>query len=132
MPRSHHSLRAPRSFARLALFCGILLAILPAAAPAHAEEIDWKAGKLGHLAPHIGTYRYDAVLGDPAVKATLEALVGKYVDLPDAYLSVTEALRAGGFAHRAKVNIRWVPSDDCATEAGAQADWRDEIGKAHD
>ncbi|WP_410877424.1 CTP synthase [Nocardia sp. A7] len=49
------------------------------------------------------------------------ALVGKYVDLPDAYLSVTEALRAGGFAHRAKVNIRWVPSDECETEAGAQA-----------
>ncbi|WP_081608752.1 CTP synthase [Rhodococcus ruber] len=49
------------------------------------------------------------------------ALVGKYVDLPDAYLSVTEALRAGGFAHRAKVDIRWVPSDDCETEAGAQA-----------
>src|SRR5207248_2807854 len=38
------------------------------------------------------------------------ALVGKYIDLPDAYLSVTEALRAGGFAHRAKVNVRWVPS----------------------
>ncbi len=33
------------------------------------------------------------------------ALVGKYIDLPDAYLSVTEALRAGGFAHRAKVEI---------------------------
>jgi CTP synthase len=28
------------------------------------------------------------------------ALVGKYIDLPDAYLSVTEALRAGGFAQR--------------------------------
>jgi CTP synthase len=28
---------------------------------------------------------------------------------------VTEALRAGGFAHRAKVEIRWVPSDDCET-----------------
>ncbi|MBW0269779.1 CTP synthetase [Nocardia sp. MH4] len=53
------------------------------------------------------------------------ALVGKYVDLPDAYLSVTEALRAGGFAHRAKVNIRWVPSDECETEAGAQAALRD-------
>ncbi|MGH3815213.1 MAG: CTP synthase [Pseudonocardiaceae bacterium] len=49
------------------------------------------------------------------------ALVGKYVDLPDAYLSVTEALRAGGFAHRAKVEIRWVPSDTCETPAGAQA-----------
>ena len=49
------------------------------------------------------------------------ALVGKYVDLPDAYLSVTEALRAGGFAHRARVEIRWVPSDDCRTPAGAAA-----------
>ncbi len=47
------------------------------------------------------------------------ALVGKYVDLPDAYLSVTEALRAGGFAHRARVAIRWVPSDDCSTPEGA-------------
>ncbi len=47
------------------------------------------------------------------------ALVGKYVDLPDAYLSVAEALRAGGFAHEAKVNLEWVPSDDCATPAGA-------------
>jgi CTP synthase len=49
------------------------------------------------------------------------ALVGKYVDLPDAYLSVTEALRAGGFAHRAGVDIRWVMSDDCQTPAGAAA-----------
>ncbi|HEX3790243.1 MAG TPA: CTP synthase [Pseudonocardiaceae bacterium] len=46
-------------------------------------------------------------------------LVGKYIDLPDAYLSVTEALRAGGFANRAKVEIVWVPSDACETEAGA-------------
>jgi len=48
------------------------------------------------------------------------ALVGKYVDLPDAYLSVTEAMRAGGFHHDAKVRIRWVASDDCQTPAGAQ------------
>ncbi|HTZ42586.1 MAG TPA: CTP synthase [Jatrophihabitans sp.] len=49
------------------------------------------------------------------------ALVGKYIDLPDAYLSVTEALRAGGFAHRAKVNLRWVASDLCETPSGAAA-----------
>ncbi|MCW2528809.1 MAG: pyrG [Pseudonocardiales bacterium] len=49
------------------------------------------------------------------------ALVGKYIDLPDAYLSVTEALRAGGFANRAKVNLRWVKSDLCETPAGAAA-----------
>ena len=47
------------------------------------------------------------------------ALVGKYVDLHDAYLSVAEALRAGGFAHEAKVNLLWVASDECETPAGA-------------
>jgi len=49
------------------------------------------------------------------------ALVGKYVDLSDAYLSVAEALRAGGFAHRAKVEMRWVASDDCESDSGAAA-----------
>ncbi|PFG19456.1 CTP synthase [Serinibacter salmoneus] len=48
------------------------------------------------------------------------ALVGKYIDLPDAYLSVTEALRAGGFAQDSRVVIRWVASDDCATPEGAR------------
>ncbi|WP_298253017.1 CTP synthase [uncultured Arthrobacter sp.] len=48
------------------------------------------------------------------------ALVGKYIDLPDAYLSVIEALRAGGFANKAKVTIKWVPSDDCSSPEGAR------------
>jgi CTP synthase len=48
------------------------------------------------------------------------ALVGKYIDLPDAYLSVSEALRAGGFANNAKVELVWIPSDDCENEAGAK------------
>ena len=48
-------------------------------------------------------------------------LVGKYVDLPDAYLSVTEALRAGGFAHQAHVEIVWIASDECETPQGAKA-----------
>ena len=48
------------------------------------------------------------------------ALVGKYIDLPDAYLSVSEALRAGGFANNAKVELVWIPSDDCESEAGAK------------
>jgi CTP synthase len=54
----------------------------------------------------------------PARTVTI-ALVGKYVDLPDAYLSPAEALRAGGFAHDVRVNIRWVTSDDCQTPEGA-------------
>jgi len=53
------------------------------------------------------------------------ALVGKYIDLPDAYLSVAEALRAGGFAHEAKVNLRWVASDECQTQAGAARQLQD-------
>ena len=57
---------------------------------------------------------------EPAHAVTVE-LVGKYIDLPDAYLSVTEALRAGGFANDARVDLRWVASDDCATPEGAAA-----------
>lgn len=53
------------------------------------------------------------------------ALVGKYIDLPDAYLSVGEALRAGGFANEAKVNIRWIASDECETPAGAARNLQD-------
>ena len=55
---------------------------------------------------------------EPAHEVTI-ALVGKYIDLPDAYLSVTEALKAGGFAQETKVAIRWVPSDECETPEGA-------------
>ena len=46
-------------------------------------------------------------------------LVGKYIDLPDAYLSVSEALRAGGFANEAKIEIVWIPSDECESAQGA-------------
>jgi len=60
----------------------------------------------------------------PKTEVTV-ALVGKYINLPDAYLSVTEALRAGGFANYAKVNIKWVPSDDCATDFGARENLSD-------
>jgi CTP synthase len=56
------------------------------------------------------------------------ALVGKYIDLPDAYLSVTEALRAGGFAHWTRVHIVWVESDQCATGEGAAAALADADG----
>ncbi|WP_203566974.1 CTP synthase [Aestuariimicrobium ganziense] len=63
---------------------------------------------------------------NPTDEVTI-ALVGKYIDLPDAYLSVTEALRAGGFAHRTRVNLRWVASDDCETPQGAE----EHLGDVH-
>lgn len=58
------------------------------------------------------------VVHEPKYEVTI-GLVGKYIDLPDAYLSVTEALRAGGFAQNTRVNIRWIGSDDCETHDGA-------------
>ena len=60
----------------------------------------------------------------PAHEVTV-GLVGKYVDLPDAYLSVTDALRAGGFANNARVKIKWVASDECETEAGSASNLSD-------
>lgn len=90
----------------------------------HKEGLDaFVVRRLGMPFRDVDWSDWDQLL-DRVHKPTAEinvALVGKYVDLPDAYLSVTEALRAGGFANSAKVNIKWVPSDDCESEAGAKA-----------
>nr|MBA2558230.1 CTP synthase [Chloroflexota bacterium] len=44
------------------------------------------------------------------------AIVGKYIELPDAYLSVTEALRHAGWAHERNLRIRWVDSEALTPE----------------
>lgn len=56
------------------------------------------------------------------------AIVGKYIDLPDAYLSVIEAVKAGGFGNYVKANVKLVAADLCETEAGADAELRDMDG----
>ena len=60
---------------------------------------------------------------DPRLVAHLELSIRQDVDFEwvGHSASVTEALRAGGFANRAKVEIKWVTSDDCATPEGARA-----------
>ena len=89
----------------------------------HAEGLDaYVVQRLGLQFRDVDWSGWDELLQrvhQPAHHVEI-ALVGKYIDLPDAYLSVTEALRAGGFHHDAKVKIRWVPSDDCQTPDGAQ------------
>ena len=75
---------------------------------AKADEVDWT--------------RWSKVLNavhNPKHEVTI-GLVGKYIDLPDAYLSVTEALKAGGFAQETKVQVTWIPSDLCETPEGAE------------
>ena len=89
----------------------------------HREGLDaYVVRRLGLPFRDVDWTEWDTLLRhvhSPSRTVTV-AIVGKYVDLPDAYLSVTEALRAGGFHHDARVEIRWVPSDDC-TPPGAAA-----------
>ncbi|MCS5498876.1 CTP synthase [Cnuibacter physcomitrellae] len=81
-----------------------------------AGDVDWSRWEPVLTAVH-----------EPKHEVTI-GLVGKYIDLPDAYLSVTEALRAGGFAQSTKVKIKWIPSDECQTPEGAARELGDVDG----
>jgi CTP synthase len=113
---------------KIALSCDVDVEAVAAAADAssiydipkvlHREGLDaYVVRRLGLPFRDVDWTEWDVLLQrvhNPSTSITV-ALVGKYVDLPDAYLSVTEALRAGGVANDAKVNIKWVTSDDCTT-----------------
>lgn len=53
-------------------------------------------------------------------KEVAVALVGKYTALHDAYISVVEALKHGGFAHNAQVNIKWINSEELSDDNAAE------------
>lgn len=69
------------------------------------RDVDWK--QWGDLLDRVRNPQREVTVG----------IVGKYIDLQDAYLSVAEAIRHAAFAHRAKANIKWITSDDCETDA---------------
>ena len=52
----------------------------------------------------------------PADLTAWTALVGKYIELPDAYLSVTEALRHAGWSEERAISIRWIDSERLTTD----------------
>jgi CTP synthase len=123
---------------KISLMCDVDIEGVVAAVDAPSiydiPKVLYSEGLDAYLVKRLGIQCGDVVWGEwedllikvhnPKHQVTV-ALVGKYIDLPDAYLSVTEALRAGGFANFAKVNIKWVASDDCATENGAAANLGD-------
>jgi CTP synthase len=88
----------------------------------HREGLDaYVVRRLGLSFRDVDWSRWDDLLErvhHPRQTVTI-AVVGKYVDLPDAYLSVSEAVHAAGFAHRVRADIRWVPADDCVSPSGA-------------
>jgi CTP synthase len=119
---------------KIALMCDVDIAAVINAADAnsiydiptviHEEGLDsYIINQLELDAKEVDWTRWSSVLTavhSPVAEVNV-ALVGKYIDLPDAYLSVTEALRAGGFAEQVKVNIKWVASDLCESDEGARA-----------
>jgi len=123
---------------KISLMCDVDLEGVVAAVDAPSiydiPKVLYSEGLDAFVVKRLGVKCKDVVWGEwadlldrvhnPKIEVTV-ALVGKYIDLPDAYLSVTEALRAGGFANFAKVNIKWVPSDNCATDKDAAANLSD-------
>ena len=123
---------------KISLMCDVDLAGVVAAVDAPSiydiPKVLYAEGLDAFVVKRLGVKCTDVVWGEwedllnkvhkPKSEVTV-GLVGKYIDLPDAYLSVTEALRAGGFANYVKVNIKWVASDNCATDKDAAANLGD-------
>ncbi|ONH49761.1 CTP synthase [Frankia sp. CcI49] len=88
----------------------------------HREGLDaYVVRRLGLSFRDVDWTEWDTLLRrvhHPANSATV-AIVGKYIDLPDAYLSVSEALRAGAFAADARPDIRWIASDEFTSPEAA-------------
>ena len=79
--------------------------------------------KLGLSPREIGLSDWNAMLrrAKSCDKKVRIALVGKYVQLHDAYLSVAEALTHAGFENGAKVEIDWVDSEELTPESAPRA-----------
>lgn len=81
----------------------------------HEEGLDSYLCKVLHLEagePDLTQWNELVARVKSATKPVVVGLVGKYINLPDAYLSVVESLRHGGYACGAKVEIKWIASDD--------------------
>jgi CTP synthase len=81
----------------------------------HDEGLDDYVCQMLHLADHepdLAGWRALVERIRAPEQTVRIGLVGKYVNLPDAYLSVAEALRHGGFSCATRVEIDWIASDD--------------------
>ncbi len=109
---------------KLSLLCDVELSAVISAPDARsiyeiplvlaAEGLDEHVCKTLHLdtqPPDLGEWRELVRRANTATETVLIGIVGKYVGLPDAYLSVVEALRHGGFHHGVNVEVEWIASD---------------------
>ena len=89
----------------------------------HKEGLDTELARHLRIDAEPDLSEWDALVGrlHAATEPVTIAVVGKYVNMRDAYLSVMEALYHGGFHHGADVQIRWVASDDLGGNATEEA-----------
>jgi CTP synthase len=67
---------------------------------------------LGDEPPELSEWERLVERVESATRELRIGIIGKYVSLPDAYLSVVEALNHGGFHHGAQVDIEWIQAED--------------------
>ena len=82
----------------------------------HLADIVCKCLKLENPSPDLSEWNNMVDTIKNLTKDVTIALVGKYTALHDAYISVVEALKHGGFAHNASVNIKWISSEDITSD----------------
>jgi CTP synthase len=121
---------------KIALFTDVAFeAVIPAETASTIYEVPllFEAAGLGDLL--VRDLGLDTVAGEPDLAAWRElverikrpkpeleiALVGKYIGLPDAYLSVTESLKHAGWANGVDIRLRWVSSEELSEESVAAA-----------
>jgi CTP synthase len=86
----------------------------------HEEGLDNYVCRLLGLAPAgdgtegLDLSKWEALVArvEAATRPVRIGLIGKYVNLPDAYLSVVEALRHGGYAHGARIDLEWIQAEE--------------------
>ena len=76
------------------------------------DDVVCRALGLDTPEPDLDAWRAMVARMDSASESVTIGIVGKYVDLPDAYMSVVEALRHGAMANDVKLDLRWVPSEE--------------------
>jgi CTP synthase len=86
----------------------------------HLADIACECLALDCPAPDLSAWvKMVDALKHPIQEVTI-ALVGKYTQLHDAYISVVESLKHGAVAHNASVNIKWIPSEDLSDNNAAE------------
>ena len=82
----------------------------------HLADVACKCLKLDCKTPDMEEWQTMVHTLKNLEKDVTVALVGKYTSLHDAYISVVEALKHGGLAHKSNVTIKWIPSEDLNEE----------------